>query len=85
MWEALRKRRDRCCVGIRDLGSGFEKSSKFPQLGFPPGPFRFGHVEVISHVAEKLDLHDVNFRDGDARYLSPGLVGVGVVIQNFNS
>ena len=85
MWEALGKRCDRgCSVGVRNFGGGFEKSSKFAQLGFPLGPFRFGHVQVVSHVAEKFDFHYVNFGDGDARYLRPGLVRVGIIVQDLN-
>ena len=52
------------------------------QLGVPPSPLFLGRVEVVFHVAEELDFHDVYFSDRNPRYLGPRLIGVGVVIQD---
>jgi hypothetical protein len=52
------------------------------QFDMPLLPLLFRDEQVVSHVAQKLHLHDVDFRHGDARDLGPGFVGVGVVVQD---
>jgi len=39
--------------------------------------------KVVLHVAEEFDLHNVDFGNVDARHLSPGLVRICVVVQEF--
>lgn len=53
------------------------------QLRQPRFPFLFGGEQIVSHVAEELDLHDVDFLHAKARDFSPCLVGVGVVVENY--
>jgi hypothetical protein len=49
----------------------------------PVPPRLFGCEKVVSHVAEKLDLHDVNFFNLDTRDFGPCLVGIGIVVEEF--
>jgi hypothetical protein len=55
------------------------------QLGQPILPFVLGSKEVVSHVAQELDLHDMNLVDGEARHLSPRLVGVSVIVEDWDT
>lgn len=45
-------------------------------------PISLGSEKVVLHVAEELDLHDVDFLYRDARNLGPGLVRISIVIKN---
>lgn len=38
--------------------------------------------QAVSHVAEELDLHDVDLGDRYAGHFGPGLVRVRIIIQN---
>jgi hypothetical protein len=52
------------------------------QLGVPPGPFGLRREKIIADVTQKLNLHYVNLMHCDARYFSPRLIGVGVIVEN---
>jgi hypothetical protein len=52
------------------------------ELSHPFHPLFAGCVETISHVAQELDLHDVNLADSNAGNLGPCLVRIGIVIEN---
>ena len=39
--------------------------------------------EVVFHVAEEFNLHDVDLRNVDSRDFGPGLVRICVVVQEF--
>ena len=48
----------------------------------PTVPFLLGDEQVVSNIAEKLDLHDMDLLDRDARNLSPRLIRVGIIVKN---
>ncbi len=60
-----------------------EEVCKLAQERLPLRPVLSRRVETVLHVAEELDLHDVNLVHVDSRYLGPGLVGVGIVVEKF--
>lgn len=60
-----------------------EEIGEQTKLGVPLAPFLLGHKKVISDVAEEFDFHDVDFLHGDSGHFSPGLVRVGVVVQDY--
>ena len=49
----------------------------------PIFPIAFGGIQAISHIAQELHFHDVDFLDGYARHFSPSLVGIGIVVKNY--
>lgn len=55
------------------------------QLLQPLRPLILGGQQTISHVAKKLDLHYVDLLNSYTRHLSPGLVRVGVIVQELVS
>lgn len=66
----------------RELRSLAEEVTEETQLGVPLSPFRFGSEQIVTDVAEELDLHDVYLLHGDTGDLGPRLIGVGVIVQN---
>jgi hypothetical protein len=44
-------------------------------------PFFLGAEQVITDVAEELDLHDVDLLHCDTRDLGPCLIGVSVIVK----
>lgn len=52
------------------------------QLDQPLLPLGGRREQVVTHVTEKLYLHNVDFRDRECRNLCPCFIGIGVVIQN---
>ena len=57
--------------------------AKPSQLGLPLAPLFSRGVEIVSHIAEKFDFHNVDFIDRNSRDFGPRFVGVGVVVQKF--
>ena len=55
---------------------------EFPQFYMPGLPFSLRRIQGVSHVAQKLNLHDVNLLNRYARYLGPRLVRIGVIIED---
>lgn len=49
----------------------------------PLQPFLLRHVEVVFEMAQEFHFHDVDLVDGNSRYLRPSLVGIGVVIEDY--
>ena len=64
------------------LRNGSQEIVEFGQLLLPFFPLFFGNKEVVSHIAEELYFHDVNFLDCNARNLGPCLVRVCVIIED---
>ncbi len=48
-------------------------------------PFSCRGIECVSHVAQELNFHDMNLLDRYPGNFRPGLVGVGVVVQDLVS
>lgn len=75
-------RRRSCLAHSWQFRRLFVIRAEFAQLLLPLLPFFCRGIQVISHIAEKLDLHDMNLRDGNAGNFGPGLVRVRVVVEN---
>lgn len=74
----------RSVVLERQLGSLVEEVTEKTELRVPASPFSLGGEQVVADVAEELDLHDVDLLHRDARDLGPRLIGVGVIVQNWD-
>lgn len=72
-----------CAELVELVGRIVKIGPELGQLDKPVLPLLLGGVKVVFHMAEEFYLHNVNLVDGDARYFGPGLIGVGVVIQNY--
>lgn len=66
----------------RDIEGLFVVVVEAGQLGQPVLPLVLGGKEVVAHVAQKLDFHDVNLVDGEAGHFRPRLVSVSVVVED---
>lgn len=62
--------------------SFFEKVRKTTELRVPLRPFFFRNEEIVANVAEEFDFHDVDFLHGNSGNLGPGLVCVGIVVED---
>lgn len=60
-----------------------EERGELAQKGLPPSPVLLRREEIVLHVAQELDLHNMHLSDVDARYLSPRLVRIRIVVQKF--
>jgi hypothetical protein len=69
--------------GGGQTGSSFVVFAEACQLLEPLLPFLLGGKKVISHIAEKLDLHDVDFLHSESRNLGPRFVRVGVIVEDW--
>lgn len=65
----------------RDLGGAIVESAELAKNLVPLFPFLFRCVQAVPHVAQKLNLHDVDFLNRDSRHLRPCLVRVRVVVK----
>ena len=81
LWNRERGRGWANCASRRDLRGSIVESAKLAKNLVPLFPLLLGCVQAVAHVAQELDLHNVNLLYRDARYLCPGFVGVGVVVQ----
>ena len=67
----------------RRVCSSVKERCIFAKQRLPLGPVINIREKVVFHVAEKFDLHNVDFGNVDARHLSPGFVRICVVVQEF--
>ena len=74
---------NRTGLNRRRVCSSVKERCIFAKQRLPLGPVINIREKVVLHVAEEFDLHDVNFGNVDARYLSPGFVRICVVVQEF--
>lgn len=81
--EAPGRRRRNVQRRCRDMEGLFVVVVEAGQLGQPLFPLVLGSKEVVSHVAQKLDFHDVNLVDGEAGHFGPRLVSVSVVVEDW--
>lgn len=60
-----------------------EERCELAQQGLPLSPVLLRCEEIVLHIAQELDLHDMHLSDVDAGYLCPRLVRIRVVVQKF--
>lgn len=63
------------------LARALEEVGEFSEQGLPLGPLLGRGEQAVFHVAEELNLHDVNLVHVDAGDFGPSLVRVRVVVQ----
>lgn len=81
MWNRERGRERATRADCRDLRRSIVKGTELAKDLVPLFPLLFRGVKTIPHVAQELNLHDVDLLHRYARHLRPCLIGVRVVVQ----
>jgi len=73
----------RCC--IKYSNSSIDVRAKLSKFDIPLFPRHFRRVKTVSHVAQELNLHNVNLMHRYSRNFCPCFVRVGIVIKKLVS